>query len=61
MYKGPCPCCGKVEVEVFETCPVCNWCNDYANTNYPDVRDLANNKMSLNEARKAYKEGKPVK
>ncbi|MBE6093932.1 MAG: hypothetical protein E7199_00465 [Schwartzia succinivorans] len=58
MKKKPCPCCGEIKVGSFETCPVCGWCNDYANIAYPDVRDLANNEMSLNEARAAWKEKK---
>ncbi|MDY6294781.1 MAG: CPCC family cysteine-rich protein [Schwartzia succinivorans] len=55
MKLEPCPCCGEANVSSFETCPVCGWCNDYANKAYPDVNDLANNKMSLNEARAAWK------
>ena len=51
-----CPCCGKIEVDVFETCPECGWCNDYAQEDYPDLSDMPNNKMSLNEARAAYRE-----
>ena len=58
MYETPlglCPCCGKVQVGLFDTCPECGWCNDYANTIHPDKRNLANNEMSLNEARAAYR------
>ncbi len=57
-YQEPCPCCGEAEVDVFEACPVCGWCNDPANTAYPDEKGLANNEMSLNEARAAWKEKK---
>ena len=60
LHLEPCPCCGKAEVHDFQTCPVCGWCNDYANTAYPDEPNLCNNKMSLNEARKAYREGREV-
>ncbi|MBQ9376834.1 MAG: hypothetical protein IJU05_03405 [Schwartzia sp.] len=54
-YQEPCPCCGEAEIDVFEECPVCGWCNDPANTAYPDEEGLANNEMSLNEARAAWK------
>jgi hypothetical protein len=55
MKLESCPCCGEAMVSSFEECPVCGWCNDYANTAYPDARDLENNQMSLNEARAAWK------
>ena len=60
-YHEPCPCCGKAMVGSFETCPVCGWCNDYASNMNPDVRDMPNNDLSLNEA-KAYfrKTGKRI-
>lgn len=59
-YSEPCPCCGKVKVDLFATCPVCGWCNDEAAKRNPDVPNLLENKMSLNEARKAYREGRGV-
>ena len=39
--------------------PVCGWENDYGQRAFPNVREGAN-KMSLNEARKAWKEGKQI-
>lgn len=54
-----CDCCGKVEVGTFEVCPNCNWQEDRYALNYPD-RESNVNDMTLNEARKAYKEGRPV-
>ncbi len=57
-FQEPCPCCGEAEIDVFEPCPVCGWCNDPANTAYPDVSGLAHNEMSLNEARAAWREKK---
>ncbi|MBE6097387.1 MAG: hypothetical protein K6E80_03700 [Schwartzia sp.] len=59
-HKELCPCCGESLVHDFETCPVCGWCNDYANTLYPDEKDLMNNKMSLNEARAVWKTKKEI-
>lgn len=58
-YRFPCECCGKAQVVAFQTCPVCGWCDDYAQSENPDLRG-GENKMSLNEARKAYREGKKV-
>ena len=59
-YHEPCPCCGKSDVVLFATCPVCGWCNDLAASRNPDVSNLFENKMSLNEARAAYREGRAV-
>ncbi len=58
MKKKPCPCCGEAMVFSFETCPVCDWCNDYAQNDNPDLAHMPNNEMSLNEARAAWKEKK---
>ena len=49
-----CPCCGKAQVGLFDPCPVCGWWNDYAQSADPDFAD-GENKMSLNEARAAYR------
>lgn len=54
-----CDCCGKVEVTGFEVCPNCNWQDDRYALFHPDDESVVND-MTLNEARKAYKEGKPV-
>ena len=54
-----CPVCEKSVVGDFDVCPVCGWENDYGQRAFPNVREGAN-KMSLNEARKAWKEGKRI-
>ena len=59
-YKGdPCPVCGKSLVNDFDVCPVCGWSNDYGQLNDPDMTEC-DNVMSLNHARKAWKEGKKI-
>jgi|GEM_PF-610491 len=61
MKLEPCPCCGETQVHDFQTCPICGWCNDYASNMDPDERDMANNDLSLNEAKEYYrKTGKPI-
>ena len=58
----PCPCCGVGLVEAnheFDICDVCGWEDDDYQFNHPDYRGGANH-MSLNEARKAYRERKNV-
>lgn len=55
-----CPVCGKYEFkEPFEDCPICNWTNDIVQADYPDWAGCGNI-MSLNEARKAYAEGREI-
>lgn len=54
-----CPVCGKTELSDFETCEVCGWANDYVQSAHPDMTH-GDNTMSLNQARKAYKEGKEI-
>lgn len=54
-----CPVCGKTRLTSFETCPVCGWSNDYVQFEYPDMEN-GDNTMSLNQARKAWKEGKEI-
>lgn len=57
-----CPVCGKYEfphMNSFDICPVCGWEDDGVQEDDPDEEDCANH-MSLNEAREAYKAGKPV-
>ena len=61
-HYHPCPVCGKYYFEYensFEGCPVCGWLVNKYQEDYPDEDRLAN-KMSLNQARAAYKAGKPV-
>lgn len=59
----PCPICGKkcyTEPEFsFEICPVCGWEDDFYQVKYPDETG-ANLKWTLNEAQKAWKEGKTL-
>ncbi len=60
-----CPCCGSKEVPAGEDglyyiCTKCGWENDEIQRDNPDYEGGAN-EMSLNEARKAFKEGRKVK
>lgn len=60
--ESMCQCCNyyygfKSE---YEICPNCGWENDNVQAKDPDYRGGAN-KMSLNEAKKAYAEGKEIK
>lgn len=62
--KYKCPCCGNYtfpeEVgNTFEVCEICNWEDDLVQLRNPDFKGGAN-KMSLNEARQAYKEGREI-
>ena len=58
--KIKCPVCGKgIILDAWEECPVCGWLDDPFQEEQPDM-DGGNNKMSLNQARKAWKEGKKV-
>jgi anaerobic ribonucleoside-triphosphate reductase len=49
-----------LEVGSYEICPVCNWEDDPVQEEDPSYGGGAN-VMSLNEARKAYAEGRKVK
>ena len=53
-----CPVCKQYYFE-FDICPVCGWENDGVQNDMPDYKGGAN-KMSLNEAREAYKQGRKV-
>lgn len=58
--KIKCPVCGKYEFEEFgdfDVCEECYWENDPVQYCHPDYKGGAN-KMSLTEARAAYKAGK---
>ncbi|NLB61149.1 MAG: hypothetical protein GX802_01795 [Clostridiales bacterium] len=60
--KHKCPVCKAFEFEEldsFDKCAVCGWIDDSVQEEYPD-EDRCANEMSLNEAKKAYKEGRPV-
>lgn len=55
-----CNCCKKGYVYSWATCPVCGWGDDRGADDNPDTPNLVQNKMSLNEARKAFKEGRKI-
>ncbi|MEY8711536.1 CPCC family cysteine-rich protein [Mangrovibacter phragmitis] len=58
-----CPCCHKYEfsdIRNYENCPVCNWADDPVQEENPSYGGGAN-VMSLNDAPKAYTEGRTVK
>lgn len=59
MKEIKCPCCGKATVSEYDICPVCNWENDPIQFEHPGIRGA--NKMTLAEAKEAYRTGKPVK
>lgn len=57
-----CPVCGKYEfenIDDYDVCPFCNWENDDYQRRYPD-EDGGANRMSLNQAREAWKKGEKV-
>jgi hypothetical protein len=55
-----CPCCGKEKVREYDICSICSWENDPIQEEHPDMRGGANI-MSLNEARRAYKNGSEIR
>jgi uncharacterized Zn finger protein (UPF0148 family) len=58
-----CPVCGQYEFadeDDNDICPVCHWENDSLQTEDPDFEGGAND-MSLNQAKKAYSEGKSLR
>ena len=60
VFPHQCPVCKQYNfVEPFEECPVCHWTFDIVQECYADVGGCGNY-MSLNEARKAYEEGKKI-
>ena len=54
-----CACCNKCIVDFYEICDICGWQNDLVQNEDPYFWGGAND-MSLNEAKKAYAEGKEV-
>ncbi len=56
--KTKCALCGE-EVDRYDICDVCGWQDDDLQRDDPNYKGGAN-KMSLNEARKAYKEGREI-
>lgn len=58
-----CPVCGQHEFAQendFDICPLCNWENDGVQMDDPNETDCAN-KMSLNQAKEAWKNGEKVR
>ena len=58
----PCPVCGRYEFEKeddYDICNVCGWENEKYQITHPDEEGGAN-RMSLNQAKKAWAEGKPI-
>lgn len=54
-----CACCNSAEVDFYGICDVCGWQNDLLQNKKADYKGGAN-EMSLNEAKKAYEEGKEI-
>jgi len=57
-----CMCCGNNTLtpnSVYEICPICGWEDDDIQNDDPDFEGGAN-EMSLNQAKIAYKNGKPI-
>lgn len=57
-----CPVCGKYEFmheDDFDVCPECGWENDGLQIDDPEYVGGAN-RMSLNQAREAWKKGEKV-
>ncbi len=58
VYSKICACCG-AETEKHDICLNCGWQDDNVQNSDPDYRGGAN-KMSLNEAKAAYRKGKKI-
>lgn len=58
MKELECPCCGKTKVGEYDICSVCGWENDPVQLKFPNVQGA--NKMTLNEAKEIYLQGKQV-
>lgn len=58
IQKRKCKCCG-AEVEQYDICDICGWQDDDIQNDKPDYKGGAN-KMSLNEAKAAYKKGEKI-
>lgn len=50
-----CPVCGKSELQEYDICDFCGWENDLIQLDDPNYAGGANS-LSLNEARKKWKE-----
>jgi hypothetical protein len=61
-YK-PCACCGAKTIPIGSVnaiCEICGWQDDRTQNSNPDYTNGVN-KMSLNQAKQAWAEGKPIK
>ena len=61
--KHKCPVCDKYEFEEinsYDVCEICGWEDDALQEKRPDYKGGAN-RMSLNEAREAYKNGLQIR
>lgn len=61
--RHKCPVCGKYEFDEdnsFDVCEVCGWVDDALYEQDPDKSPGGVFKMSLNEARQAYQNGRPM-
>ena len=57
-----CPCCGKYElgsIGEYDMCENCKWFDDPIQRSDPNYKG-GRNKMSLNQAKKAFFEGKEI-
>lgn len=54
-----CPVCGRTHVAEYDICNICGWENDPVQASKPTLPGGAN-QMSLEEARKAYRAGRPI-
>lgn len=62
VQNKQCACCGQFTLEkdsIFEICDNCGWQDDGVQNDKPDYEGGAN-KMSLNQAKEAYKKGEKV-
>lgn len=60
--QTPCPVCGKYtfdEYDDYNECPICGWGNEGWQYEHPEHKNNYN-RMSLNEAKEAYKRGEKV-
>lgn len=58
--RTECPVCnGYTFLHIFDICPICKWEHDLVQEEDPDYNGGAN-KMSLNQAREAYRKGEKV-
>lgn len=54
-----CPVCGKAAVQEYDICNICGWENDPVQSWKPTLPGGAN-RMSLEEAKEAYRKGMPI-